>query len=106
MLTLDMLTASGIMKSRLWYYLNKTSGEISRPTLDKRLRDQQWTYQQVIALKEAGIWIESPRTPISHDDISLLYADLRGGPIYVSDKRKKREKAAKRAIAEYGSKSI
>ena len=104
MLTVDLLAASGILKSRLWHYLNKvTENGLTRPTLNKRLRDQQWTYEQATVLKEAGVWIEPPHKTISQDDINLLYADLRGGPIYIASQVKKRKKEAKKVIAGYGS---
>ena len=106
MLTLDILAASGILKTRLWHYLNKTAGEISRPTLARRLKDQQWTYKQALALKEAGVWVEAPRKPISQDDISLLYADLRGGPIYIASQVKRRKKEAKKVIEGYGQRTV
>lgn len=106
MLTVDLLAASGILKSRVWHYLNKVVGEISRPTLNRRLKDQQWTYKQALALKEAGLWIEPPRQPISQDDIMLLYADLRGGPLYIKSQVKKRKKEAQKVIAGYGSEAI
>ena len=104
MLTVDLLAASGILKSRLWHYLEKvTESGISRMTLNKRLRDQQWSYEQVLALKAAGVWVEPPHKPVSQDDIDLLYADLRGGPIYISSQIKKRKKEARKVIAGYGS---
>jgi hypothetical protein len=107
MLTLDLLAASGILKSRLWHYLNATTEDgISRMTLNKRLRDQKWTYEQVLALKQAGVWVEPPHKIISQDDISLLYADLRGGPLYIASQVKKRKKEAKKVIAGYGSNAI
>jgi len=104
MLTVDLLAASGILKSRLWHFLNKVTVDgLTRPTLNKRLRDQNWTYEQVLALKQAGVWVEPPHKPISQDDINLLYADLRGGPIYIASQVKRRKKEARKVIAGYGS---
>ena len=103
MLTIDILSSSGILKNRLWNYLCETGGYLTRPTLNKRLKDQDWSYKQVLALKRAGLWVEPPQEFISEDLINLLYADLRGGPIHIASQVKERKREAKKVIQGYGS---
>ena len=60
MFTETIMVSNNLTKLQLTRYFIECECPITRPTLDKRFKDQKWSYVHARALSEAGLWIEPP----------------------------------------------
>ena len=68
-----MLKQHNIAKDRLLNAFDKVGHPMSEPTLNKRLKDQQWSYAHAQLFKQLNLWIEPELNQFSKSLMLYIY---------------------------------